>query len=147
MSAPNFRISSATSSVSNGVLSLTIPVANTEFYCYGIYNVSSIEVATILVAISDGTTNSYNGQESNSAIEFDITLEDFGIENFPEDKLQVIIYNERPVNFDPAESIGEFITLIDNNGFEAWENVCEGIFNISNNQPPNEGCGGILELS
>ncbi len=147
MSAPNFRISSATSSVSNGVLSLTIPVANTEFYCYGIYNVSSIEVATILVAISDGTSNSYNGQPASTNLNLQITLANFGITTFPENKLQVLIYNEKPQNFNPANTLPQFIRLVENKKYNAWEDLCDGSFSISNNLQPDEGCGGILEVS
>ena len=147
MSTTNFRISSTTSSVGNGVLNLTIPVPNSNFYSYSINNISSQASTSILIAISDDTSNSYNGQPASTNLNLQITLANFGITTFPENKLQVLIYNEKPQNFNPANTLPQFIRLVENKKYNAWEDLCDGSFSISNNLQPDEGCGGILELS
>ena len=61
--------------------------------------------------------------------------------------LIVLIYNEKPQNFNPANTLPQFIRLVENKKYNAWEDLCDGSFSISNNLQPDEGCGGILEVS
>ena len=146
MSAPNFRISRTTSNVMNSVLNLSIPVPNVNFFNYCILNVSSSEASTLLVVISDNTSTSYRGQASSEVLDLEINLVDFGITDFPEDKLQILIYNQQPAHFSPSTDISKFITLVENLGFSAWEDLCDDKINIINVQP-DEGCGGVLEVA
>ena len=147
MSVVNFRINSNTSSVQNGILNLTIPVPNTNFYSYSINAINSQACTSLLVAISDNTSNSYSGQPSATSINLQINLSNFGINNFPNNKLQVLIYNQKPQDFSPSTVLSQFIRLVNDKRLKAWEDLCDGSFSILNNIQPDEGCGGVLEVS
>jgi len=138
--------------IKNDVLELKIPVPSTNFYIYGIYNVSSNATPTILLVISNVLGTSQGGQNSYTQLQRNIPLRDFGFNLNPGDSLQVLIYNDLPLSFDVARSLDKLKQEVQTRNSRTHQDLCNGLFRLKSIEKegiliPQEGCGGVLIVS
>jgi hypothetical protein len=138
----NFQLTNE-SHLSQLALHLSINIPNHSFYNFALYNLSNQTCSTLVVLLSDGTTNRYKDKpvETQLSLNIDLSLLDFtAIIN---QQLQIISYHQLPGQVEPSSMLEKLKELILEHQMNTYQILCEDEAN-QHLQYPIEACGGII---